>query len=425
MKNSLATIHELRIESNWRIDNGKDSFVVPFPSTYPFTLVFHGQSKFEYGHYGIHLGQEDRLTFLGDPNQEIKAYFIDCRKDSPTKGKRLIYILNPSSEYCLCIPPGVAHAFDGLENIYTLNTYKLYLPSPDKWLNGETNWNIENDVINLPMDVSDDQLNFFEPNNCEASEVFYELIRAHQKENLPKIDSEYPFTEDLEFNDGSSARLMFRKTELKKNHFPDWEPIEGIQGLGWEKHLIYWSGDESGFIPFLDSSTFYVVDHGVESYTHDAFGIHLSQQDRLTFVGDPDQTVTLHLVDCRQDSPTKHQEIKIEFKPSPLRFLVIPTGVAHRFENLHKVFTINRPFIYSDDIEEYEPGNDVIDWDIANKSYPSYQVSSQPATEAFYKLQARSQQSLMSQPATHSTPIVIATVDNEGNDIKVAIRKNE
>jgi dTDP-4-dehydrorhamnose 3,5-epimerase-like enzyme len=418
-------IDGLRLEQNWRIDNGKDSFVIPFPTTNPFNLVFHGEQKFEYGHYGIHLGQEDRLTFLGNPEQFITAYFIDCRVNSKTKGNRLVCQYSPSSDYCLCIPPGVAHAFEGLENIFTINSYKLFLPEPNKWLSGESQWDINNDVINLPMDVKDDDLLFFEPNNQSASEVFYELIREHQANNIPNIDTEYPFTEDINFSDGTNARLMFKKKESKSVKYPEWEPINQIDGLGWKRHLVYWSGEHSGFIPFLETSPYYVVDHGFTSYTHDAFGIHIGQQDRLTFIGDPNQLVKVTFVDCREDSKTLHKEVTVSFYPTALRFLVIPNGVAHRFEDLHKVFTINRPIIYSDDIVNYQPGNDVIDWDIKRKDYPSYKVSSKEAPINFYKEQANSQTKLMSTPPKHSTPIILQTQTEDGEIVKVAIRKNE
>lgn len=425
MEIKFNKIQDLKIEKNWRVVNGEDSFVIPYPTTHPFNLVFHGHSRFEYGHYGIHLGQEDRLTFLGHPGQVIKCYFIDCRSNSPTKGNRAVYDMNAGSEFRLCIPPGVAHAFEGLENIHTINEYKLYLPEPDKWLSGETHWNLENDVINLPLDIADSDLPYFEANNCEASEIFYEWIRQHQKENIPHIETEYPFTEDLLFDDGTNARIMLKKKLNHNLNIKEWEPVPGIEGLGWQKHLIYWSGEYSGFIPFTDDVPFYIVDHGYKSYSHDAFGIHLSQQDRLTFVGDPDQLISLVLVDCRENAPTMHNEIKIEFYPAPFRFLVIPNGVAHRFENLHKVFTINRPFIYSDNLDEYQPGNDVIDWPIDNKNFPCFKVSSAPATKEYYANLALNQKQLMSKPATHSTPVVISATDNDGVLTKIAFRKKE
>ena len=65
----------------------------------------------------------------------------------------------------------------------------------------------------------------------------------------------------------------------------------------------------------------------------------------------------------------------------------------------------------------------MIDWAIDNTNYPSFKVSENLATNEFYKRQAVSQKQLMSQPTTHSTPIVISTIDKNGDNVKVAIRK--
>ncbi|WP_337239681.1 hypothetical protein [Proteus faecis] len=79
---NIAGLHWI---SRWRVNNGKkDSYVVPFATTYPINIIYHGKSKFKYGQYGIHLGQQDTLTFLGNKNKKILAKFIDCRKYSPT-----------------------------------------------------------------------------------------------------------------------------------------------------------------------------------------------------------------------------------------------------------------------------------------------------------------------------------------------------
>ena len=88
------SIDGLRWEANWRASNGGTSYVIPFPTMRPFNIVFHGDRKFDYGHYGIHLGQEDNLTFLGSSDALIVGYFIDCRRGSPTfrkKGSRTFF----------------------------------------------------------------------------------------------------------------------------------------------------------------------------------------------------------------------------------------------------------------------------------------------------------------------------------------------
>lgn len=423
MNSQIATINGLRWEENWRIENGQDSYVIPFPTLNPANIVFHGEEKFDYGHYGIHLGQEDRLTFLGAANQVITAYFIDCRRGSPTLHQRIKLEFHPNSGRTLCIPPGVAHAFDGLETVFTINNYRLFLPDPEEWAAGNTDWNLENDVINIPMDITDADLPILRPNEHEASELFYQIIASHQRATIPEIQYVYPFTEDVTLDNGQSVRLLFRQKQKQSLAIPEWKAIEGIDGVGWQKHLLLPSGEHSGFIPLLDARTFYVVDHGEIEYSHDAYGIHLGQEDRLSFLGPSNQQVQLTLVDCRQGSKTHHQKVTITFTPDPRRYLVIPPGVAHCFVGLEKVFTINRPKIFVTNEQEYQPGNDVIDWPLDRTDFPTLQVHETPASREFYHHQKLAQEELLATPVQHSTPLVLMTEDSTGNSVRVALRK--
>jgi hypothetical protein len=86
--NSKIPIIGLKWLKRVRLDNGGSSFVVPFPDTHPVNIVDHGFSMFNYGQYGIHIGQADVLTFLGDHEHMITAHFIDCRAQSETWGVR-------------------------------------------------------------------------------------------------------------------------------------------------------------------------------------------------------------------------------------------------------------------------------------------------------------------------------------------------
>ena len=424
MATAINEISGLCWRDNWRISNGKDSYVVPFPTMNPVNLVFHGESRFDYGHFGIHLGQEDRLTFLGAHDHKITAHFIDCRQNSPTFHHRVTEQFYPTSRKQLCVPPGVAHAFDGLEGIFTLNNYLLFLPEPEKWILGETEWNIENDVINIPTDISDRQLPGFAPNNWEASEFYYSLIAEHQRNTIPLLMHEYPYTEDVILDTGESVRLVFRKELGKGRTFvEEWETIHDIIGAGWKRHLTVWSGEQSGFVPLLDPHPFYIVDHGEDNYSHDAYGIHLGQEDHLTFLGPSKQRVLVELVDCRRHSDTFHRRVTFEFNPNAMRFLVIPPGVAHRFQHLENVFTINRPTIFADSEDEYEPSNDVIDWPINKQSFPAFEVSSRPASRDFYLRQVTAQKELLATPPMHATPMILLTNDNQGRPIKVSLRK--
>ncbi|MGH3529928.1 MAG: hypothetical protein ACRDQ6_21890, partial [Pseudonocardiaceae bacterium] len=231
-----------------------------------------------------------------------------------------------------------------------------------------------------------------------------------------------PVTQDVRLNDGEKVRVELRK---KRDMITtkQWEPIEGIEGVGWVANAVLWSGANSGFVPLLDPRPLYFIDHGEHDYTHDASGIHLGQEDRLTFVGPSDHEVTLVLLDTRQGSPTLHNEVLTTFTPSALRHLKIPNGVAHRFEHLECVFTFNRPHVYLPEQGDYEPGNDVIDWPIGKLPPPVLEVYRQPAPLEFYQRQVAAQRELMLEPAMHATPTVIMTESADGGIVRVAFRK--
>lgn len=423
MRPVLDSIRGLTWAKRWRSENGDDSYVIPFATTRPATIVYHGDEPFSYGHYGIHLGQVDRLTFLGSEDQPITAWFIDCREASETLHQRLKIEFTPSSEWTLEIPAGVAHAFDGLESVFTVNEYKLLLPAPARWLAGTTDWNDANDVINIPMNVADDALPTFLANECDASDLFYQLVAERQREAISRQEYEYPFTEDVHLANGETARLQFRRRADLSALPPEWEPIPNIAGLGWVRHLVLPSGRVSGFIPLLDPAPFYVVDHGTKEYSHDAFGIHVGQEDRLTFLGRSDHTVRVTFVDCRMDSPTLHATVSHDFMPSALRYLKIPNGVAHRFDHLGRVFTLNRPALFLDADGTYDSANDVIDWPRTRTPFPILRCNNVPADLAYYRAQAQSQRQQMAKPATYSTPMVVLAEDAAGRSVRVALRR--
>ncbi|WP_416064596.1 dTDP-4-dehydrorhamnose 3,5-epimerase family protein [Rhizobium sp. ZK1] len=386
-------------------------------------VVFHGSEPFAYGHYGIHLGQQDRLTFLGAPNQEIQGHFLDCRMTSPTARRKLVVRFNPSSEWELNIPPGVAHSFSGLENVATLNNYDLYLPNPDAWLDKTTKWDMDADVINVELDADPASVELFEENTNTASEIYYSIVSDRQREAIPKLSYSYPYTTDFQSGDGTVYTLKVAE-KAARAVMPDWEPIGEIEGLGWRGNAFLPSGTHSGFVPLLDGRPYYIVDHGFDAeYTHDAYGIHLGQEDRLMFLGDAARVATVVFVDCREDSATLHQQCSIQFSPDARRTLIIPNGVAHRFEHLEGIFTLNQGVIFLSESEEYQPGNDVIDWPASRVHFPTFRFNTIEASKSYYWDLARSQREQLDNGLSASTPVVVMAKDSDGNDVRVAIRE--
>jgi dTDP-4-dehydrorhamnose 3,5-epimerase-like enzyme len=395
---------------------------VPIPSLRPTNIVFKGDEDFSYGHYGVHLGQTDRLVFIGPSRNEIKAYFIDCRAGSPTYKTRLDACFRPSSTQLLSIPPGVAHTFD-TKAISTLNLFSMMLPDPVAWLSGTSQWTVRGDIVNLPMDVMDDSIPALKQNTQPASETFFKMIAAEQKAALGNLSHEYPFTQDIKFQDGARERLKFWKRLDRERKRPSWEPIQGIIGAGWEANLVVWTGDKSGYVPLLERRPKHMIDHGEGQYSHDAYGIHLGGDDHLVFIGPNDLKATCELVDCRRSSPTLHSSVTFEFSPDPLKTLVIPRGVAHRFETLQGIYTINQPYTYLPDLGEYRPGNDVLDWPIERRPLPVLDVNNSVANERYYEELSLQQTQMLAAPPTHATPSILLTADDAGNRVKVALRQ--
>lgn len=418
---SLAAIDGLCWHERWRVPNGGASFVVPFPRIRPATIVFHGAAPFSYGHFGIHLGQQDRLTFLGEPDRIITAMFLDCRKGSRTFGTRLEVCFAPSSRWELAIPAGVAHGFDGLEEIATLNAYDLFLPDPDHWLDGTTAWDSDTDVVNLPLDVADDAVPAIEANPNPASDVYYRIVAGRQAAVIPDGDFAYPYTYRHEADDGRIYDLKITERADRVAR-PAWEAIGDIAGLGWASNPVLASGPSSGFVPLTDCRPFYIVDHGHDrEYTHDAFGIHLGQEDRLVFLGPSSRRAHVVFVDCRRGSETLHREVATDFMPDATRTLVIPPGVAHRFETMEGIYTLNQGRIFLDAAGAYQPGTDVIDWPVADRPYPKLDTHAIPADDAYYARLVEGQVTLRRSGLANSTTAVLMAEDSDGNMVRVAI----
>jgi dTDP-4-dehydrorhamnose 3,5-epimerase-like enzyme len=407
---------------SWRVENGLDSYVVPFARLRPAQVVFHGEDEFSYRQFGVHLGQDDVLTFLGPSQKTILGHFIDCRKGSPTHGERQTLRFTPSSSRSLRIPRGVGHDFEGLETIYTLNTYDLYLPSPTEWLSSD--WDPRGDVINVPSDVLPDAVPELVPNGHRAGGKWYSMVALQQKVMIPLLSHEYPVTRDVEFDSGESHRIALLK-RARRDTRPEWEPIDEIDGLGWVALPYVPSGPDSGFVPLVEPYPLYFIDHGEESYSHDAYGIHLGQEDHLLFLGPLSQDVTIEFLDTREESATWGRRTTVIFQPSPTRYLKIPAGVGHALEHLENVFTVNRAavFLPSTDESAYRPGNDVIDWPRSRDRVPRLAPNTRPAPARFYEEQIQNQRALRSQPAQHATPAVMLVDGANGRSVRVALRK--
>src|SRR3954466_10784907 len=127
LEKKITPIEGLIWQTEEEIEDHVGTILTKLSQLTPINIIFKGDEPFTYGHYGVHLGQEDRLIFLGPSNSVITGYFIDCREGSISIHKRFITKFNPSSNQTLCIPAGVAHTFD-THGIFSINHYRISLP---------------------------------------------------------------------------------------------------------------------------------------------------------------------------------------------------------------------------------------------------------------------------------------------------------
>lgn len=422
--NSRINMAGLKWIGRWRINNGRpESFVIPFPTTHPVNVVTHGDKHFDYGQYGIHLGQEDVLTFLGSPEQVITARFIDCRKQSPTFRHYLEFKFSPSSDRTLIIPPGVAHTFAGLEGVFTLNTYHLYLPSIDQLLKPELAWAPENDILNLPGDTDPAAVQGVVPMSERASSELYYRIAEQQAWTLSRHEVAHAETRNFTLGSGESVTLLLNREAAPKKS-PSPTRLSKIPGVAFKPRAAVITGEDSRIVPVAGPSPFYIVEHGPRPYDFDSFGVHIGQEDHLTFLGPAGQKIRLRLVDMRRGSATLHQEEWHEFNCDPEVELVIPCGVAHALFNMENVFTLNRPVIYVDDQMTYEPGKDVIDWPLADNAYPVLERNRKLAPVAWMESLVERQKQAMAEPPAVQTPKAVLVLDEAtGKQVKVVLTR--
>jgi hypothetical protein len=90
------------------------------------------------------------------------------------------------------------------------------------------------------------------------------------------------------------------------------------------------------------------------------YALHLGQFDRLSFFGDKGSgPVTVHLYDCRSNSPEYDRKIEVKVPTDGSLVLTIPPGYGHWFENLGSVTTRN-------DYSILAPAGDTEKWDALN-----------------------------------------------------------
>ncbi|KKB34128.1 dTDP-4-dehydrorhamnose 3,5-epimerase family protein [Bacillus thermotolerans] len=201
-------IEGLHFEENLTVDNHLYSHVIASSGPGISDFVTHSPS-FKYTQYGIHIGQVDRLTFFGDPNQKITGHFVDCRKGSPTRNKKVTLEYYPDPNKKLFIDRGIAHTFDGLENVLTRDEPIWYMSV------GNPDYNMENDVINVSRDLPLEDFPAVTVNQYPIPRKAYEFVLELQHSSMTELQH-YPTRVLVEINGENRYVTVRPKTEKER-----------------------------------------------------------------------------------------------------------------------------------------------------------------------------------------------------------------
>lgn len=83
--------------------------------------------------------------------------------------------------------------------------------------------------------------------------------------------------------------------------------------------------------------------------TYFQYGLHRLGDDYLTYIAKADEEpIIIHMVDCRESSPTLHNKLSVALSPDVSQAIVVPRGVAHLPTKLKGALCVNNHRWYYD-----------------------------------------------------------------------------
>ncbi|MFC4161888.1 hypothetical protein [Chitinimonas lacunae] len=125
-------------------------------------------------------------------------------------------------------------------------------------------------------------------------------------------------------------------------HPADTSEGTAIDGLHWEANQAD-TFDSTVLVSSSERPPVCDIATHQRHFTCQGYSLHAGQIERLTFFGPAGQLIRGDFIDCRRDSPTRHQRISLVFEPSTQRKLVIERGIAYLFSNMGNIVVRNEP----------------------------------------------------------------------------------
>jgi len=191
--------------SNYAIKTTRLSrIVLPSPGQGVFTIVTHAADFSEQEHggyefYGIHIGQVDVLTFLALDDRVMQGDFVDCRRGSKTFHKRVKFAFTGDPDKALVIDRGIAHIFDNLKGMVTLNQPRVYFDRNNPYYSSDF------DVVNVRRSSPLDEFPSVIVNRFPLP---YWLCRSALKKQRAKIRAAGSRNHPFIFHKGSEKLIL-------------------------------------------------------------------------------------------------------------------------------------------------------------------------------------------------------------------------
>lgn len=342
-ENLIRTLSESQSWFSMKVSSSPGPLVSDF--------VTHGP-EFEYSTFGIHVGQDDRLTFFGPSDSMITGHFIDCRAETPTPHLAASYTFHASARRRLVIPRGVAHTFDGLAGIVTRDE--------PVWYSGQNNphWNVNNDLISILRTASDFPTvptnEFKLPENLHVymtrlSQAVLDNPRAYSTRFLLTINGEEKY-------------VMFQETTWDQDGQALQPLIEAAQGPGISAHRSKYAitGRASWtLVPNTSSGVADVLHLKASAHSPSSSGelfVHRRTRKWYTILTEEGSQIEIDAIDLRPSSQSFMAHWHVSTICDPRVSFVIEPGVAYSFSATKDLWVRSENEVF---VAEDEPRSDL------------------------------------------------------------------
>ncbi|BBI45929.1 dTDP-4-dehydrorhamnose 3,5-epimerase [Pseudomonas syringae pv. actinidiae] len=309
------------------------------------------EKDFHYSTYGIHVGQDDRLTFMGDSRTQIDGFFVDCREGSATLHQIVRLRFKPSLERRLVIPRGVAHTFDNLEGIVTRDEPVWYVDHDNPA------WNLDNDLVSVARSSKLNAFPIVRPNRHmlpDKAHIFLSKISQSLLENpksyLARFSVQIAGSQKFVMLEPKHWADDNRAVELIIEKFK----IPGVKAK--RNHYAFTGGKSFTLVPNTHACVADVLLLKANSAELSAYRWHARTRKIYTFLNNEGAEIELSFIDLRNDSDTFGQVAHDTLICDPRVNITIEQGIAYCIRSTLDIYLRCEHEIFAD---ENEPRTDI------------------------------------------------------------------